>query len=149
MSKKKLEYKAEWNNFQLIAFLLLLFTILLLLIHWALVGIWGKPWKESLAVIFSYRGAIPAAAAAIVTLGIATKSLTQKSNSDDRSAYYERVRWAIEMTLAEDPAQQNAGWHFLTPMLESGLKSSEDIGFALAILEYDKKFNPTNISTPR
>lgn len=139
-----INFRAEWNNTQVIAALLVAFVSFLAMVHWGLVVFWEKPWQESLAAIFAYRGAIPAAAAAVLTLGIATKSLSQKSNADDRSAYYERVQWAIDMTLAENPAQQNAGWHFLTPMLESGLKSSEDIGFTRAILEYDKNFNPKN-----
>ncbi|WP_252931237.1 hypothetical protein [Corynebacterium lipophilum] len=142
--KMNINFRAEWNNAQVIVALLVAFVSFLAMVHWGLVIFWEKPWQESLATIFSYRGAIPAAAAAVLTLGIATKSLSQKSNADDRSAYYERVQWAIDMTLAENPAQQNAGWHFLTPMLESGLKSSEDIGFTRAILEYDNKFNPKN-----
>ena len=64
-----INFRAEWNNAQVIAALLVAFVLFLAMVHWGLVLFWEKPWQESLATIFSYRGAIPAAAAAVLTLG--------------------------------------------------------------------------------
>ncbi|MGO2426766.1 MAG: hypothetical protein ACTH7R_10520, partial [Corynebacterium flavescens] len=105
----------------ILAILVALLFVVLGLVLGALVVIADKDWPDAAQLLYNYKGSLAAVGLGTLALGLAAKTLTQKTISDERNAYYDRVQWAIEMTLDENPVKQSAGWHFLEPMLNSGL----------------------------
>ena len=125
-----------------LSLILLLITGMFSLLFWGTVAIGDKPWRETVRLFYEYNGSLGATMIAILALGIAAETLTQKMLSDDRDAFYARVQWAIDLTLDDNPARQTAGWYFLQPLAESGLRMSEDEHFANAVAGYNERYNP-------
>lgn len=100
----------------------------------------GMSWSATTHAWLDYRGSLPTAATGLLALILALSTLSQRTRSDDRAAYYERAQWAINLTLEEDPAKRSAGWMFLEAIAESGWKESDDKSFVESIARYSLEY---------
>lgn len=122
--------------------LLLMILGIAVLLFWGTVAIGDKTWRDTVRIFYEYKGSLGNTVVACLALGIAAQTLSQRVFSDDRDAYYARVQWAVDLTLDDNPVKQNAGWFFLQPLAESGLRMSEDEHFANAVASYNERYNP-------
>lgn len=99
----------------------------------------GDEWKDVILKLVNYRGAIPNAIVAVVGLVIAWRSFKQKQSSDRRDAYYNRIEWAMNLTLDSDERKRRAGWQLLPTLVTMSDRSDEDETFVQAISEYIKE----------
>ncbi|GAB6952812.1 MAG: hypothetical protein E6689_05070 [Corynebacterium striatum] len=107
-------------------------TAALFLIRW----LTGAEWKDAILKLVNYRGAIPNAIVAVVGLVIAWRSFKQKQSSDRRDAYYNRIEWAMNLTLDSDERKRRAGWQLLPTLVTMSDRSDEDETFVQAISVY-------------
>ena len=96
----------------------------------------GGEWKDVILKLVNYRGAIPNAIVAVVGLVIAWRSFKQKQSSDRRDAYYNRIEWAMNLTLDSDERKRRAGWQLLPTLVTMSDRSDEDETFVQAISVY-------------
>lgn len=122
----------------------LFFLIAIMIIFWLMIAVGDMPWREAAFQLSNYRGSLFGTFIAAFAVGGTLLTFAQKRDSDDRAAYYERVQWAIDHTLATDPAEQAVGWYFLGAMVESRLADVEDEHFKKSVIDYNRKFNPLN-----
>lgn len=90
--------------------------------------------------------------AAIAAGLIAWMTYRQNRRSNRRSAWFERIRWALELTTSTVDAEVALGWSVLPKLMEKATKDDADIAeavrdFLLASMENGGELPGTEAST--
>jgi hypothetical protein len=71
---------------------------------------------------------------AVFAGAVAWWNYRQKRDADKRSAWWERVRWALERANSDDEEESTLGWALLPEVMEDA--GPEDEGLAAVVKEY-------------
>lgn len=80
-------------------------------------------------------GAVVTFAAAMTALGIASATIRQKREADDRREWWTRLQWALSATYADSHEQRRDGWAIVLELSRSPLITATEVGIALHVAE--------------
>ncbi|MDK4273745.1 hypothetical protein [Corynebacterium pseudodiphtheriticum] len=82
---------------------------------------------------FQAIGSIATAIVAIIAAAIASNTLEQKRRSDDRNHWWQRMEWALDKFVSDDPLEQVMGASTFRALIDQ--RPDEDEHFAQTLRE--------------
>ena len=92
--------------------------------------------------VFQVLGSFATVIVAIIAAAIASNSLEQKTRSDNRNHWWQRMEWALDKFVSDDPLEQVMGASTLRALIDQ--RPDEDEHFAQTLRETVSELHKEN-----